>query len=133
MIDLKIPDVGESVQEVQIGQWLKQEGQWVEKDEDLVELESDKASMELPAPSSGVLAKILKRDGESVDVEQATQLADPFANLVRGGRFAVDGLEPAAHFHTRKSRGHNGNFDHVLATKLHQQLEDVLHSQNDAT
>jgi len=59
VIELKIPAAGESVQEVQIGQWLKQEGQWVEKDEDLVELESDKASMELPAPSAGVLVKIL--------------------------------------------------------------------------
>jgi len=68
VLELKVPDVGESIQEVQIGQWLKQEGQWVEKDEDLVELETDKAGMEIPAPQSGVLAKILKHEGETAEV-----------------------------------------------------------------
>ena len=64
MLELKIPEAGESIQEVQIGQWLCEEGQWVEKDQELVELETDKASMELPAPDSGVLVKILLADGE---------------------------------------------------------------------
>jgi len=67
-IELKIPDVGESIQEVQIGKWLKQEGDRVELDEDVVELETDKASMELPAPADGVLAEILKKEGEAVSI-----------------------------------------------------------------
>jgi 2-oxoglutarate dehydrogenase E2 component (dihydrolipoamide succinyltransferase) len=67
-IELKIPDVGESIREVQIGRWLKQEGDAVAQDEDVVELETDKASMELPAPSAGVMGKILKREGETVAV-----------------------------------------------------------------
>jgi 2-oxoglutarate dehydrogenase E2 component (dihydrolipoamide succinyltransferase) len=67
-IELKIPDVGESVHEVQIGRWLKQEGDAVALDENLVELETDKASMELPAPAAGVLGKILKQEGELVTV-----------------------------------------------------------------
>jgi len=66
--ELKIPDVGESVREVQIGRWLKQEGDSVEQDENLVELETDKASMELPAPAAGVMGKILKREGDIVAV-----------------------------------------------------------------
>lgn len=93
MIELKIPDVGESVQEVQIGQWLKQEGQWVEQDEDLVELESDKASMELPAPQPGLLVKILKKDGESVEVgevigrlDEAAPRPQESAELLEGGK-----------------------------------------------
>ena len=49
-IELKIPEVGESVREVQIGRWLKQEGDSVAQDENVVELETDKASMELAAP-----------------------------------------------------------------------------------
>src|SRR4029453_9714760 len=65
-IELKIPALGESIQEVQIGRWLKREGESVAEDEDVVELETDKASMELPAPAAGVLVKILKRQGESV-------------------------------------------------------------------
>jgi 2-oxoglutarate dehydrogenase E2 component (dihydrolipoamide succinyltransferase) len=67
-IELKIPDVGESIREVQIGRWLKREGDTVAQDENVVELETDKASMELPAPSAGVLSKILKREGEMVAV-----------------------------------------------------------------
>ncbi len=67
-IELKIPEVGESVREVQIGRWLKREGDAVALDENIVELETDKASMELPAPAAGVLGKILKREGEMVTV-----------------------------------------------------------------
>ena len=47
--------VGESIQEVQIGQWLKGEGQWADKDENLVEIESDKATVDLPAPVAGIV------------------------------------------------------------------------------
>src|SRR6476620_4110369 len=67
-IELKIPDVGESVREVQIGRWLKHEGEAVAEDENVVELETDKASMELPAPSNGILIKILKHEGDSVSI-----------------------------------------------------------------
>src|SRR5947207_14634466 len=67
-IELKIPEVGESVREVQIGRWLKHEGEAVAQDENVVELETDKASMELPARAAGVLGKILKREGAMVAV-----------------------------------------------------------------
>ena len=67
-IELKIPEVGESVREVQIGRWLKREGDSVAQDENVVELETDKASMELPAPSAGVLGQILKHEGDIVAV-----------------------------------------------------------------
>src|SRR4051812_8024937 len=67
-IELKIPEVGESVREVQIGRWLKHEGDAVALDENVVELETDKASMELPAPAAGVLGKILKQEGDTVAV-----------------------------------------------------------------
>jgi 2-oxoglutarate dehydrogenase E2 component (dihydrolipoamide succinyltransferase) len=66
--ELRIPALGESIREVQIGQWLKQEGEWADKDENLVEIESDKATVELPAPAAGVITKILKHEGEVVPV-----------------------------------------------------------------
>lgn len=75
-IELKIPDVGESIQEVQIDKWLKQEGDAVEEDEDVVQLETDKASMELAAPAAGVIAKIVKQEGESVSVGEVIALID---------------------------------------------------------
>jgi 2-oxoglutarate dehydrogenase E2 component (dihydrolipoamide succinyltransferase) len=67
-IELKIPEVGESVREVQIGRWLKQEGDAVALDENVVELETDKASMELAAPAAGVIGRILKKEGDMVAV-----------------------------------------------------------------
>ena len=67
-IELKIPEVGESVREVQIGRWLKQEGDAVALDENVVELETDKASMELAAPAAGIIGRILKKEGDMVAV-----------------------------------------------------------------
>ena len=64
MVEIKVPELGESIQEVQISQWLKKEGEWVEKDDDLVELESEKAAQSLPAPVSGILKKISLPPGE---------------------------------------------------------------------
>ena len=68
MIEVKVPEFGESIQEVQIAQWIKRVGEFVRKDEDLVELESEKASQALPSPSSGILAEILHADGAFVQV-----------------------------------------------------------------
>jgi len=67
-VELKVPQSGESITEVQIGEWRKAEGDYVEVDEVLVEIETDKAAIELPAPSSGILKKILKKNGEEAAV-----------------------------------------------------------------
>jgi 2-oxoglutarate dehydrogenase E2 component (dihydrolipoamide succinyltransferase) len=66
--ELKVPEVGESITEVFIGDWLKSEGDSVEKDEALVEIETDKATLEIPAPIAGVLTKVLKQAGDSAAV-----------------------------------------------------------------
>jgi 2-oxoglutarate dehydrogenase E2 component (dihydrolipoamide succinyltransferase) len=67
-VELKVPSVGESVTEVQIGQWRKREGDRVERDESVVEIESDKATVDLLAPSAGTIAKMLKQQGETAAV-----------------------------------------------------------------
>jgi hypothetical protein len=76
-IELRIPSAGESIQEVQIGQWLKHEGDRVRRDETVVELDTDKASMELPSPSDGILSRIVKQDGEKVGIGDVIALIDP--------------------------------------------------------
>src|SRR5580692_3719260 len=76
-IELRIPSAGESIQEVQIGQWLKREGDRVRRDESVVELDTDKASMELPSPSDGILSRIVKQDGEKVGIGDVIALIDP--------------------------------------------------------
>lgn len=67
-VDLKVPEMGESVTEVFIGQWQKKEGDHVEQDDALVEIESEKATLDLRAPAAGVLTKILKASGEAAEV-----------------------------------------------------------------
>jgi 2-oxoglutarate dehydrogenase E2 component (dihydrolipoamide succinyltransferase) len=67
-IELKVPAAGESVSEVEIGGWLKKPGEPVQRDEPVVVLESEKASMELPAPVSGTISEVLKKQGETAVV-----------------------------------------------------------------
>src|SRR5262245_1530281 len=67
-IELKMPEVGESITEVEIVDWIKSEGDSVAKDENVVSIESEKASVDLPAPIKGKLVKILKRKGERARV-----------------------------------------------------------------
>lgn len=83
--ELKIPTAGESITQVQIGEWFKSEGDHVERDEVLVELETDKASMELPSPVSGVLVKLLKRAGDSAAVGEVIGILDESAAKNGGG------------------------------------------------
>ncbi len=85
-IELKVPTVGESITEVQIGQWLKAEGDWADKDQPLVEIESDKATVELPAPQAGKVTKVLKRKGETAAVGEV------IGYLEEAARPAADGV-----------------------------------------
>lgn len=68
MADVKVPEVGESITEVFIGAWLKNEGDTVAQDEPLVEIETDKATLEVPAPVAGVLSGVLKKQGDAATV-----------------------------------------------------------------
>ena len=68
MIEIKIPEFGESIQEVQVAGWLKKPGDWIEKDENIVELESEKASQALSSEHAGVLQEIKVADGEFAQV-----------------------------------------------------------------
>ena len=87
-VELTVPQSGESITEVQIGQWRKAEGEYVEADEVLVEIETDKAAIELPAPVAGVLKQILKKNGEEAAV------GDVIGMMEEGGAPA-NGAKPA--------------------------------------
>jgi 2-oxoglutarate dehydrogenase E2 component (dihydrolipoamide succinyltransferase) len=65
-IEVKIPQLSESVAEATLVSWHKREGQAVKRDENLIDIETDKVVMELPAPADGVLVKIVKGDGGTV-------------------------------------------------------------------
>lgn len=66
--EIRVPTLGESVVEATVGQWFKQAGEAVAADEPLVELETDKVTVEVPAPSGGVLSEIVVKEGETVEV-----------------------------------------------------------------
>jgi len=69
-VELKVPSLGESVTQAQVGPWLKKEGEAVARDEPVVEVESEKATVVVPAPVAGVLRKVLRQTGETVAVGQ---------------------------------------------------------------
>lgn len=75
-VEIKVPAVGESVSEVTIEQWLKQEGEAIERDKTLAVLESEKATVELPAEASGTVKKLLKKAGESAQVGEIIAIID---------------------------------------------------------
>lgn len=64
--EIRVPTLGESVSEATIAKWFKKPGDAVKADEPLLELETDKVTLEVTAPSAGVLAEIVAKDGETV-------------------------------------------------------------------
>ncbi len=66
--EIRVPTLGESVTEATIGKWFKKPGDAIKADEPLVELETDKVTLEVNAPSAGVLGEIVAKEGETVGV-----------------------------------------------------------------
>lgn len=86
-IEIKIPELGESITEVQIASWLVKEGDTVAKDQNLVSIESEKATVEIPAPEAGVIGKILQPDGTTVNV------GDVIGSIEAGGEKSAPAKE----------------------------------------
>ncbi len=69
-VELRVPEVGESITEVEIGDWLKNEGDRAAREEAVVMIDTDKVTVELPAPVNGVVTKILVSKGATAKVGQ---------------------------------------------------------------
>lgn len=78
-VELKVPAVGESVTEVLIADWKKNEGDMATKDDNVVEIETDKATVEVSAPITGRVIKVLKGKGESALVGEVIGLMEAVA------------------------------------------------------
>jgi 2-oxoglutarate dehydrogenase E2 component (dihydrolipoamide succinyltransferase) len=78
-VAVELPQLGESVVEGTVSQWLVKEGDQVERDQPIVEVTTDKVDAELPAPAAGVIAKILVPEGETVEVGAKLALIEPGA------------------------------------------------------
>ena len=85
MFEIKVPEFGESIQEVQVAEWFKQPGDYVKRDEEIVELESEKASQALVTDKAGVLKEIKVQSGEFAQVGDILCVIDTSAQPAAAG------------------------------------------------
>src|SRR5215217_7777677 len=76
IVDVKVPQLSESVAEATLLQWKKKPGEKIAIDEILIEIETDKVVLEVPAPAAGMLAEIVQADGATVAAEQVIARID---------------------------------------------------------
>jgi len=89
LIEVKVPQLSESVAEATLLAWHKKVGEAVKRDENLIDIETDKVVLELPAPADGVLAKIVKGDGGTV------KAGEVIATIDTEGKAAASAVVPA--------------------------------------
>ncbi|MCU7550235.1 2-oxoglutarate dehydrogenase complex dihydrolipoyllysine-residue succinyltransferase [Chitinophagaceae bacterium LB-8] len=78
MIDIKVPTVGESINEVTLVKWLKKDGDYVQRDEVIAELESEKATFEVNAEQAGIL-KVVGKEGDTLNIGDVVAQIDETA------------------------------------------------------
>ncbi|MCA6455214.1 MAG: 2-oxoglutarate dehydrogenase complex dihydrolipoyllysine-residue succinyltransferase [Chitinophagaceae bacterium] len=83
MIDIKVPTIGESISEVTLLKWTKQQGAWVERDEVIAELESEKATFEVNAEKAGILHPLAK-EGDTLHIGDVLAQIDETAAKPEG-------------------------------------------------
>ncbi len=95
LIEVKVPQLSESVVEATLLQWKKKPGQAVEMDEILIEIETDKVVLEVPAPAAGVLAQVLKNDGDSCIAEEVIAKIDTEGQETVSGAMQIRSIPDA--------------------------------------
>ncbi len=93
LVEVKVPQLSESVPEATLLNWHKRVGEYVERDQNLIDIETDKVVLEVPAPASGVLVKIDKDDGGTVVSNEVIATIDTEAKAQAGSAAAA---KPAA-------------------------------------
>src|SRR5439155_26124048 len=95
MIDVVMPQMGESIVEGTLTKWLKKAGERVERDEPLFEISTDKVDTEIPSPSAGVLAEIVVEEGKTVGINSVVgRISDGSVN--GSAPAAVEAVPPPA-------------------------------------
>ncbi|HEX5386248.1 MAG TPA: dihydrolipoamide acetyltransferase family protein [Gemmatimonadales bacterium] len=94
LIDVVMPQMGESIAEGTLSRWLKKVGDPVKRDEPIFEISTDKVDAEIPAPNAGVLAEILVQEGETVAVQTLVARIDTEAGAAQAT--AAPAAAPAA-------------------------------------
>ncbi|APR05164.1 2-oxoglutarate dehydrogenase complex dihydrolipoyllysine-residue succinyltransferase [Thauera chlorobenzoica] len=94
LIEVKVPQLSESVSEATLVSWHKKEGDAVSRDENLIDIETDKVVLETPAPADGVLVKIIKQDGDTVSSGELIAQIDTEARAAAGAAAPVQAVTP---------------------------------------
>ena len=90
MIDIKVPTVGESINEVTLLKWTKKDGDYVERDEVIAELESEKATFEVNAEKAGVIKLEDIKEGDSIKIGDKLASIDDKVSKPSNGKPADD-------------------------------------------
>src|SRR6266851_3502593 len=151
-LEIRVPELGESIVDAVIANWLKQEGDTVKKGDTLVELETDKVNVEVSAEQSGVLQKIIKREGdevsvgdvlgtigESVEVPAGTRAESPAEQVKTNGQspstgqeqpvpLTTDGQRPVSPLARRIAADYNVDLSQVKGNSPHGRVtrDDVI-------
>jgi 2-oxoglutarate dehydrogenase E2 component (dihydrolipoamide succinyltransferase) len=96
LIEVKVPQLSESVAEATLLSWHKKQGEFVKRDENLIDIETDKVVLELPAPDSGVLSKVIKGDGSTVVGNEIIATIDTDGKAVAGAAASATTTAPTA-------------------------------------
>ena len=94
IVEVKVPQLSESVSEATLLDWHKKEGEPVKRDENLIDIETDKVVLELPAPADGVLVKIIKNARDSVGSGEVIAQIDTQAKAPSAGPAAKPAAPP---------------------------------------
>jgi 2-oxoglutarate dehydrogenase E2 component (dihydrolipoamide succinyltransferase) len=145
-VEIRVPTLGESIVDAVIATWLKHEGDAVNKGDALVELETDKVNVEVSAEQSGVLQKILKKEGDDVTVGDVLGFIEEGAEVSRDAPpetlavqqpstvqpqpapGAADGQRPVSPLARRVAAEYNVDLSQVKSTSPHGRVtrEDVI-------
>jgi 2-oxoglutarate dehydrogenase E2 component (dihydrolipoamide succinyltransferase) len=96
LVEVKVPQLSESVAEATLVSWHKKVGEFVKRDENLVDIETDKVVLETPAPESGVLLTVIKGDGATVGSKEIIATIDTEGKAASAAAPAVVASSPAA-------------------------------------
>jgi 2-oxoglutarate dehydrogenase E2 component (dihydrolipoamide succinyltransferase) len=117
-LEIKVPTVGESITEVTIGQWFKNDGDYVEMDEVICELESDKATFELTAEAAGVL-RTKAAEGDTLEIGAVICVIETDAKAT------VAKEEKAASKEASKSSGKTGEVKEMIVPTVGESITEV--------
>ncbi len=123
MIDIKVPTVGESINEVTLIKWLKKDGEYVDRDEVIAELESEKATFEVNAEKAGVL-KTVGKEGDTLHIGDTLAQIDESASKPAGVSTDTAAKKPA----TASDAQNNGNSTQPQPAQSETPVADTKHA-----